>query len=264
MKTLRQFAIGLVAGLGLCVAAAAATLQIDGFDVEQVPQLTPGTPLVFSLFATPGARATLRIEGAVRELALPEVQRGVYEGTYVIGIGDRITPASGVSAQLRLAQETRSALLDEGLLLEATTMTPPARPAVVAQALPALRVSPAPAIAPACDACGVVETIRAIDAGAAPGPAGAIAGGVIGALLGSQAGHGDGRRLATVLGALGGALAGHQIERRQAQRTVYEVVVRRHDGRTQAERWSTPPPFKIGDRVRLANGAWRSEAPAVL
>ena len=258
MKTLRQLAVAVLALLGLCGSAAAmasAALQIDGFDVEQVPQLTPGTPLVFSLFATPGARATLRIEGARRELALPEVQRGVYEGTYVIGVDDHITPASGVSAQVQLAQQIQSALLDEPLLLSASPTPPTAAPSANVQA-----AAPAPPALP-CDDCGVVEAIRAVDVGAAPGATGAIAGGVIGALIGSQAGRGDGRRLTTVLGALGGAYAGHEIERRQAQRTQYEVVVRRRNGSTQTERWSTPPPFKVGDRVRLANGAWHGEAP---
>ena len=40
-------------------ATVGAALRVDGFDVEQVAQLAPGTPLVFTLYGTAGGNATL-------------------------------------------------------------------------------------------------------------------------------------------------------------------------------------------------------------
>jgi outer membrane lipoprotein SlyB len=245
MKTLRHMVAAALATLllGFAVAVSAQPdsgppLRVDGFDVEQVSQLSAGTPLNFSLFGTPGARATLRIDGAERRLALHEGQAGVYEGTYVIAANDRITPASRVTADLWLGSQTTTAVLEEPLMLGTST-------------------------ARACDDCGVVEAIRAVDIRGQPGVVGAIAGGVIGAILGSQVGNGDGRTLAGILGAVGGAHVGREIERSQSQRTGYDVVVRLPNGVSQTRRYDARPPFKVGDRVRLAGGAWRPDTPAV-
>ena len=58
-----------------------ASLFVDAFDVEQVASLAPGAVLQFSVFASPGASATVLIEGVRRLVELREVQPGVYEGT---------------------------------------------------------------------------------------------------------------------------------------------------------------------------------------
>ena len=245
MKTLRNMVVGVLATLLVGFAAAASAqpdtglpLRVDGFDVEQVSQLSAGTALNFSLFGTPGARATLRIDGAERRLALQEGQAGVYEGTYVIAANDRITAASRVTADLWLANQVTTVVLEEPLMLGTST-------------------------ARGCDDCGVVEAIRAVDIRGQPGYVGAIAGGVIGAILGSQVGHGDGRTVAGILGAVGGAHVGREIERSQSKRTRYEVVVRLPNGVSQTRRYDAPPPFKVGDRVKLAGGTWRPDTSAV-
>jgi outer membrane lipoprotein SlyB len=240
MNTLRHMVVGALATLlvGFAAAAFAQSLRVDGFDVEQVPQLSAGTSLYFSLFGTPGARATLRIDGAERRLPLREGRAGVYEGTYVITADDRITATSRVTADLWLAGQMTSAVLDEPLMLGAST-------------------------ARACDDCGVVEAVRAVEVNGPPGVVGAIAGGVIGAILGSQVGDGDGRTLAGILGAVGGAHVGREIERSQTKRTRYEVVVRLPNGVAQTWRYDSPPPLKVGDKVRWAGGAWRLDTSAV-
>ena len=170
MKTLRHLVVGALVTLLVALAAAAPAqadtgppLRVDGFDVEQVTQLSVGTALHFSLFGTPGASATLRIDGAERRLPLREDQAGVYEGTYVITANDRITTASRVTADLWLANQVTTAVLEEPLLLGAS----------------AVRL---------CDDCGVVEAVRAVEVSGQPGYVGAIAGGVIGAILGSHVG----------------------------------------------------------------------------
>ncbi|HEY0858859.1 MAG TPA: glycine zipper 2TM domain-containing protein [Albitalea sp.] len=240
MKTLRHL-LGVMAMLG-CVAASAEARppedpRVDRFDVEEVDRLDPGTPLHFSLYGTPGATATLRIEGADDTLALQEQHAGVYEGTHVIAPHERITPHSRVSAELRLGERVALALLEEPLVLGT-------------------------AVAARCADCGVVQSVRAVDAGGSPGMAGAVAGGVLGAVIGRQIGEGDGRTLAGILGAIGGAYAGREIERSQHRRTRHEVRVQLDDGRVHTRRFEGAPPFRVGDRIRIVQGRWLHDTHA--
>jgi outer membrane lipoprotein SlyB len=256
MKSLRQAFAAAVAIVFFCLAAspppvlaqarriagavASATQpRVDGFDVEQVAQLAPGTPLNFALYGAAGATATLRIDGAAHTLALKEVEAGVYEGTYVLGRDDRIEPESRVTANLWLAGQSTTVVLEEPLVLGA------AQPR-------------------GCADCAVVEAVRPVDEQGQPGVVGAMAGGLVGAIVGSQFGRGDGRKTAGILGAVGGAYVGREIERQQGTRTRYEVVVRSPDGATQTRRYDAPPPFRVGDRVRIADGTWRPEPPPVM
>lgn len=106
-----------------------------------------------------------------------------------------------------------------------------------------------------CNHCGVVESIRVMEA---PGQAtglGAVAGGVTGALVGNQVGRGNGRTAMTVLGAAGGAYAGHAIEKNVRKSTVYRVAVRMEDGAVRTISQSTQPAFAVGEKVKLINGA---------
>jgi outer membrane lipoprotein SlyB len=255
MKTLRQlFAAALATLVVLSIAAppvaaqesriagvvgAAPGVRVDGFDVEQVTQIAPGTPLNFALYGSPGGSATARIEGAIRTLPLAEVQSGVYEGTYVVGHDDRIGPQSRVTASLWLATHEVTVVLEEALVLDA------AQPSQ-------------------CRECLVVEAIRPVDEMGRPGAMGAVTGGVIGAIVGNQFGHGDSRTAATILGAVGGAMVGREIERRQSTRTRYEVTVRGADGARQTRRYDAPPPFRVGDRIRLAGTTWVAEPSPVM
>jgi len=256
MKTLRQVFVAAVAllftwlatasppalaqGGGIAgVVGAASNLRVDGFDVEQVPRIAPGIPLNFSLYGTGGGSATLRIDGAARTLGLSEVQAGVYEGTYVVGPQDRIEPDSRVTASLWVANQSTTVVLEEPLVLGA------AQPRE-------------------CADCVVVESVRAIEEPGRPGVVGAVTGGVLGAILGSQVGRGDGRTAAGILGAVGGAYVGREIERRHSTRTRYDVVVRGPDGLAQTRRYDGPPPFRVGDRLRIAGGTWQLEPPPAM
>ena len=102
--------------------AGPASPRVEGFDIEQVQQLTPGTDLNFTVWGTPGGTATLRIAGARRPLVLEESHVGVYEGSYTISARDRITPDSRVTANLRQGNQVASAALDEPILA-----SPPSR-----------------------------------------------------------------------------------------------------------------------------------------
>jgi outer membrane lipoprotein SlyB len=120
----------LAALLPLCsltLAPAAAQAQqyardtlpapvIRGFNVDEVRRLVPGVELQFDMYGTPGGNATLRIDGATRNLHMTETDPGQYVGTYVIGNRDRITNSSAVTANLRVGNRVATAVLSENLL----------------------------------------------------------------------------------------------------------------------------------------------------
>jgi len=126
-RTLLQAAFAALIAIGPVTLGAVAQAQpyqnsrsyapaINGFNVEEVRRLTPGVELHFDLYGTPGGSATLRIDGATRNLNLTEVEPGQYTGTYIIGTHDRIRPESGVTANLRLGNQVATSLLSESLL----------------------------------------------------------------------------------------------------------------------------------------------------
>jgi outer membrane lipoprotein SlyB len=88
---------------------------ISGFNVDEVRHIEPGVELNFDLYGTPGGMATLRIDGAARNLRMTEVEPGRYEGTYTVGVRDRISAESGVTANLRIGNRVATAALAESL-----------------------------------------------------------------------------------------------------------------------------------------------------
>jgi outer membrane lipoprotein SlyB len=346
MKTIRQLLAGLLVvlpliGTGIDSALAQgynAAPRIDGFDIEQVPRIVPGTDLNFTLWGTPGGAATLRIDGAKQKLVLEESQVGVYQGTYTISARDRIAANSRVTANLRLGNQVASATLDETVAAAGPLNAPPetAEPRVerfdvmpsnalapgreigfhlrgtpggrVTVAIDGVRgrfflpeTSPgeysgtytirsddrilpdSPVVATlrvgdaatratlgrplmasnalpvrsaqACANCGIVNSISPVEVKGDGGYLGAIAGGVVGALIGSQVGGGSGKTAAEVAGVVGGAYAGREIERNQKRTMHYEVGVLLQSGGTQTVSYPSEPPVRVGDRVRIVNGA---------
>ena len=278
--------------------AASAAVAIDGVEVEQVAALAAGVPLRFSVYGTPDATVSLRIEGGWHVLALRESEPGVYEGTYLIDRRDAIAATSRVTATLQHDGRLATAALEEPLLLAPTPLPwadaeraqsrvaaaqapPPIAapvPAAVATPIPhpmPPTAAPVPAppvaeVAPpslvvarapqraSCDDCAFVQSVRLVEP-VPGGPIGAVAGAIAGAVLGKELGEAHHRRMLALLGALGGAFAGHEIGKQATQqRAQYDVVVRSRDGRSQTLRLDHPPPFSPGDTVRL--GALRSEA----
>ncbi|SHG49812.1 glycine zipper 2TM domain-containing protein [Massilia sp. CF038] len=90
--------------------------RIRGFEVDEVRRLRPGVDLDFTLYGTPGGRASLAIKGARRNLTLNEVEPGQYEGSYTIGSRDSITESSAVTANLRVGNLVTSGVLAESLV----------------------------------------------------------------------------------------------------------------------------------------------------
>ena len=218
-------------------AAAASAPKIDRFEVGPVDRLSSGADLFFSVLGNPGAVVDVRISGARGKLTLEEGKAGVYEGIYTIKDRDRVLPASTATATLRLGGRETSVVLGESLLAGPGSM-------------PSTRRSQRN-----CANCGVVESINLIEVNGNGSYLGKIAGGVVGAVIGSQIGSGRGTTAAEVAGAVGGAVAGNEIEKRVRKSRHYDVVTRLRDGGMQTTSYPVEPAFKVGDKVRVENGA---------
>jgi len=243
-------------------------VRIDGLDVEEVPRLSSGTTLNFTLVGTAGAIASLEIDGARHGLPLREIERGVYEGTYTIDGLERIAPDARVVATLRRGADVATSVLEEPLVLGTAAPDPAAKAASADRAPPgrsttqggsaadADRALPSsrlpPVVARACGDCAVVESIRRVEtAREGDGVVGAITGGLLGAILGNQLAGRDLRDVARLVGAVGGAIAGREIERSQGRAVHYDVLLRRPDGSSQVHRYERLPPLRVGQTVRL-------------
>ncbi|MEP7058960.1 MAG: glycine zipper 2TM domain-containing protein [Caldimonas sp.] len=156
MASMRRFIAGMLATLFASVVGPAfaqavgdvraSAIQIEMFDVEEVPQLTAGTQLNFTLFGTPGVAASVQIDGARRGLALHEVQPGIYEGSYSVDAQDRLRPDGRVVAILARGSQSARALLQEPLQIGAA-MPVDAMPQIAAApplAAPSIATPPQP------------------------------------------------------------------------------------------------------------------------
>ena len=252
-------------------------------------------PLNFTVFGTPGALVSLRIDGGSSRPRAAETEPGVYEGSYLIDGVDAIRPESRVTASpcRRTAPSptrpsTSRCLLARGTVPWNVATTPAAsrlrprrgsrharcrrrapsarrpQPAVRdAGARAAGRRSPRRSAAEraACSDCAVVESVRAVEAAPSGGVIGTIGGAIAGAILGKELGEAHKRRMLTVLGAIGGAVAGRQIERQATQSTQYEVDLRLADGTLLRRRYEQAPPFAVGATIRLGTPMRGTPAP---
>lgn len=87
----------------------AATPDIDRFTVRPQGVLVPGRELRFRVQGSAGAKATLTIPGVVRNLALQETRRGVYEGSYTVRRKDDLRAFDHAIATLRAGPRTATA-----------------------------------------------------------------------------------------------------------------------------------------------------------
>lgn len=111
-----------------------------------------------------------------------------------------------------------------------------------------------------CAECGVIESVRETETKGEGSGLGAVGGAVVGGILGHQVGGGRGRDVATVVGAVGGAVAGNEVEKRVKSGKSYEITVRLEDGSSRVINEASSPSWRIGDRVKVINGAIQSNA----
>lgn len=147
-----------------------------------------------------------------------------------------------------------------GLMPSVLSKNDPAAAGDAAKSAPA-QIAPAPRTArprvaasgAECSDCGVVESIRAVEAKGQGSGLGAVAGGVVGGLLGNQVGRGGGRTAMTVVGAGAGAYAGHEIEKNMNKSVRYQVRVRMNDGTLRTLYEASQPALSVGQKVRVTN-----------
>ena len=111
-----------------------------------------------------------------------------------------------------------------------------------------------------CAECGVIESVREIQTKGEGSGIGAVGGAVVGGVLGHQVGGGSGQKIATVVGAVGGAVAGNEVEKHVKSTKSYEVTVRFEDGSSRVINEANATSWRVGDRVKVINGAIQSNA----
>jgi outer membrane lipoprotein SlyB len=119
-RHLARFALMALAGFMPVAAALAQTgvPAIHSLSVDPVPQLSPGTELVFRAAGTAGGQMVLDIDGLASQLGLTETRPGTYAGAYTISIRDKIPFDAKVKATLKLGSRQASALLGQHLLTD--------------------------------------------------------------------------------------------------------------------------------------------------
>jgi outer membrane lipoprotein SlyB len=106
-----------------------------------------------------------------------------------------------------------------------------------------------------CPSCGVIAAIQQVEVKGKTSGLGAVAGAVAGGALGHQIGRGDTRTVMALGGATGGAFAGDAIESNMKKRNAWRVTVHLEDGSVRTLSQNVPPPFAVGDRVRIVSGS---------
>lgn len=96
-----------VAGLSGSVQAktrrpAAAAPQISRLVVTPANQFAPGSDLVFTMEGTPHGTASVRAGSIPKNIALQEIDNGVYEGTYTVSSRDHLTASDSLRGTLKV------------------------------------------------------------------------------------------------------------------------------------------------------------------
>ena len=185
---------------------------------------------------------------------------------WIAGIALTLFCAVGIAAIMGWIPNSLGGASDKAALEQqsANTAAPAAaksRPAKTATARPAAAAPAAPvqvAAVAKCAECGVIESVREIDAKGKGSGLGAVGGAVVGGLLGNQVGGGRGQDVMTVVGAVGGAVAGNEVEKRVKSTRSYEITVRLNDGSSRVISEANAPSWRTGDKVKIVNGVIQS------
>jgi len=216
--------------------------KIATFVVAGPDRVRPGDELRFSMNGSPAGKARVAVVGIQQPVALAEVSRGVYEGTYTLKRQDHPDKALSSTGFLAVNGKESTQRFEREQ----------DRPRGYDQADRSDRSEHRSASA--CVNCGVIEAVNVVETKAeGNNVVGTIAGGVVGGVLGHQVGGGSGKDLATIAGALGGAYAGNRVQSNMGKTTEYQVVVRLETGATQTVKFAADPAFKTGERVRVEN-----------
>ena len=151
--------------------------------------------------------------------------------------------------------------MDQRMTSTVPAAAPRAHMPAASRSAPVAHAAPVPVAAvPTCAECGVIESVREVDAKGQGSGLGAVGGAVVGGLLGNQVGAGRGKDAMTVIGAVGGGLAGNEVEKRVKTTKSYAVTVRLNDGSSRVISEANLPSWHTGDKVKIVNGAIQSNA----
>jgi outer membrane lipoprotein SlyB len=211
-------------GLKTLSAIALSALVLVGCDPK------PGKPTT-----TGDAAATMPAAPQQQALVTPQP------------IGQPVPPANvGYQAQAEPAPRPMAQAAPPTYAQPPAYVQPPVQ---VAQAQPAPKVAPNPALH------GEVRGIEAIRTRPQGTGKGAIIGGVLGAVVGNRFGSGTGRAAMTVIGGAGGAVAGNNVERNMNEGVAgYRVIVRLDNGQQRTYEEPRLDGLQIGDRIRVDHG----------
>ena len=128
---------------------------IENFTLDPANLTTPGTEINFVVQGTSKGKASVRISGVSRAIALTEVDPGVYEGSYTVRSSDKIAP--NASTRATLTRSGRSAIATAAFkaanIAAAPAAAAPAPTAPVASApkIERLNVAPVDKLDPGVD-----------------------------------------------------------------------------------------------------------------
>ncbi|HZF78400.1 MAG TPA: glycine zipper 2TM domain-containing protein [Rubrivivax sp.] len=221
---------------------APGAARIAAFDIAAPDRVRPGDELKLAMTGSPGGKATVAVKGVPQRIALREIDRGVYEGSYTVRRQDRL--ADGLSATGFLSLSGKE------------STRPFERQMTGASPRNGREAEDRSRMVQQCSNCGVIQEVKAVEVkGEGNNVVGTIAGGVVGGVLGHQVGGGSGKDLATIAGAVGGAYAGNRVQSKMGRTTQHQAVVRLDNGSLQTVSLADEPAFKVGDQVKVENGA---------
>lgn len=124
-RTLTTAAAAPVAAPAAPAAPAASTAAptIERFVVSPVARIEPGAELRFAAVGTPGAKASLTIDGVVQDVPLREVRPGRYEGAYTIRQNDNFPPSLNIVSIFEMNGKVTRSKLNQALLIDARPPT---------------------------------------------------------------------------------------------------------------------------------------------
>src|SRR6185436_5764683 len=77
-------------------AVAQQALEVRSLEVTTDGAVAPGSRLRFRMEGTPRAQASVRVRGIRGNIALREVERGLYVGRYTVTRADNIEPGAPI------------------------------------------------------------------------------------------------------------------------------------------------------------------------
>ena len=130
--------------------------EITSFQINVTEQPVPGSDIDFTLEGTARGKASVRISGINKTIALREVDTGVYEGTYTLSRRDRLSAPPTARATLRVRNASVAATQSlAGSAQPVAAAAPPVQPAVAPPVPPVPQSAP-----PAIERFGVTPVAR--------------------------------------------------------------------------------------------------------